>query len=58
MSTSLVLFKIYAVRMMKEALHSREKGVKVGGALIKTVRFADDQAMVAEQSIMEKTNSV
>ena len=58
-----VLFNIYAKAMMKEALHSLEKGVKVGGVLIKAVRFADDQAMVAGtekglQSIMEETNRV
>ena len=58
---SSVLFNIYAEAMMKEALHSLEEGVKVGGVRIKTVKFADDQAMVAGtkkrlQSIMEETN--
>ena len=58
-----VLFKSYAEAMMKEALHLLEEGVKVGGVLIKTVRFADDQAMVAGtekglQSIMKETNRV
>ena len=42
-----VLFNIYAEAMMKEALHSLEEGVEVEKALIKAVRFADDQAMVA-----------
>ena len=58
-----VLFNIYAEAMMKEALHSLEEGVKVGGVLIKAVRFADDQAMAVGtekglQSIMEETNRV
>ena len=49
--------------MMKEALHLLEEEVKVGGVLIKAVRFADDQAIVAGtekglQSFMEKTNRV
>ena len=57
------LFNIYAETMMKEALHSLEEEVKVGGVLIKAVRFAGDQAMVAGtekelQSIMEETNRV
>ena len=60
---SLVLFNIYAKKMMKETLHSLEEGVKVGGVLIKAVKFANDQAMVAGtekrlQSIMEEMNRV
>ena len=42
-----VLFNLYAEAMMKKALHFLEEGVKVEGVLIKTVKFADDQAMVA-----------
>ena len=54
-----VLFNNYAKAMMKEALHSVEGRVKIGRVLIKAVRFADDQAMVAGtkkglQSILEK----
>ena len=60
---SLVLFNTYAKAMMKKALHSLEERVKVVGVLIKEVRFAYDQAMVAGtekglQSIMEETNRV
>ena len=56
---SSALFNIYVEAMMKKALHLLEEGVKVGGVLIKAVRFADDQAMVAGtekglQSIMEE----
>ena len=32
---------------MKEAMEDINEGVKVGGELLKDVRFADDQAMVA-----------
>ena len=41
-----LLFSIYAEMMMKEAMESSEDGVKVGGELIRDVRFADDQGMV------------
>ena len=33
--------------LVREALQNSEEGVKVGGKLIKALRFADDQAMVA-----------
>ena len=42
-----LLFSIYAEMMMKEAMEDIIEGVKVGGELLKDVRFADDQAMVA-----------
>jgi hypothetical protein len=42
-----LLFSIYAEMMMKEAMEDINEGVKVGGELLKDVRFADDQAMVA-----------
>ena len=42
-----VLFNIYAESMLREALDSSVAGVKVGGQLIKSVRFADDKAIVA-----------
>ena len=42
-----LLFSIYAEMMMKEAMEDITEGVKVGGELLKDVRFADDQAMVA-----------
>lgn len=42
-----LLFSIYAEMMMIEAMENIEAGVRVGGELVKDVRFADDQAMVA-----------
>ena len=42
-----LLFSIYAEAMMLEAREGIEKGVRVGGKVVKDVRFADDQGMVA-----------
>ena len=42
-----LLFSIYAEEMMLEAMVEIEEGVRVGGELIKDVRFADDEGMVA-----------
>ena len=42
-----LLFSIYAEMMMKEALENVEEGIWVGGELIKDVKYADDQRMVA-----------
>jgi hypothetical protein len=42
-----VLFSIYPEMMMVEAMQGIVEGVKVGGMLLKDVRFADDQGMVA-----------
>src|SRR6476661_703462 len=42
-----VLFSIYTEMMMKEALENVEEGIRVGGELIKDVKYADDQGMVA-----------
>ena len=60
-SLSPLLFSIYAERMMVEALDGVDEGVKVGGSLLKDIRFADDQGMVAEterglQIIMNRLN--
>ena len=41
-----VLFNIYAEAMMKESLEDLEDGIKVGGEIVKTIRFADDKAVV------------
>src|SRR6218665_661862 len=46
-SLSPILFNLYIEELVREALHDLEEGVKVGGKLIKALRFADDQAMVA-----------
>jgi hypothetical protein len=37
--------------MMVEAMEEMEEGVKVGGRLLKDVRFADDQGMVADSEL-------
>ena len=48
---------------MVEALDGVDEGVKVGGSLLKDIRFADDQCMVADteqgtQSIMNRLKDV
>src|SRR6218665_1727726 len=42
-----ILFLIYSEMMMIDAMEEIEEGTKVGGKLMKDVRFADDQGMVA-----------
>ena len=42
-----LLFTLYMEMMMIEAMEDVEEGVKIGGQLLKDVRFADDQGMVA-----------
>ena len=42
-----ILFNLYIVELVREALQDSEEGGKVGGKLIKALRFADDQVMVA-----------
>ena len=58
-----LLFSIYVERMMVEALDDVGEGVKVGGSLLKDIRFADDQGMVAEteqglQNIMDRLHDI
>ena len=55
-------FNIYAEAMMMEAMEDIDEGIKVGGKLIKDVRFPDDQNMIANsesglQKIMNGLNS-
>src|ERR1043165_4914434 len=57
-----LLFNIYAEAMMEEAMEGIEEGIKIGGKLLKDVRFADDQGMVAGsedglQKIMDGLNA-
>src|SRR6478609_6471526 len=57
-----LLFSIYAEIMMKEALENVEEGIRVGGELIKDVKYADDQGMVVNteaglQSLMDSLNT-
>jgi hypothetical protein len=42
-----LLFNIYAEAMMMGAMEGTEEGIKSGGNLLKDVRFADDQGMIA-----------
>ena len=54
-----LLFSIYVEAMMIKAMEDIDEGVKVGGKLLKDIRFADDQAMVTDpekglQEIMDK----
>ena len=54
-----LLFSIYVEAMMIEAMEDIDEGVKVGGKLLKYIRFADDEAMVADsekglQEILDK----
>jgi len=42
-----LLFNLYIQYVVNEALEDIQEGVKVGGVLIPTIRFADDQAMAS-----------
>src|SRR6218665_1473626 len=42
-----LLFNIYIEELIRKALEDTEEGIKVGGKIIKALRFADDQAMLA-----------
>ena len=55
-----LLFNIYAEEMMLEAMEGVEDGVKIGGKLLKDVRFADDQGMIAgsESGLQETMNAL
>jgi len=55
-----LLFLIYAESMMIEAMDEIEEGVRVGGELLKDVRFADDQGMVAntEEGLQKLMNGL
>ena len=57
-----LLFNLYAEAMMTDAMDEVEEGIKVGGKLLKDVRFADDQGMIAGterglQKIMDSLNT-
>src|SRR6478609_8966423 len=57
-----LLFSIYAEMTMKDALEHVEVRIRVGGELIKDVKYADDQGMVANtkaglQSLMDSLNT-
>src|ERR1700733_2159742 len=49
--------------LIREALQDTEEGIKVGGKMIKALRFADDQAMLANkeedlQHMMDELNRI
>ena len=46
-----LLFSIYTEMMMIEGLEDIEEGVKVGGRLMKEIRFADDQGMKSSTEV-------
>ena len=46
-SLSPILFNIYYEAMLRDALRGVKEGIRVGGHLIKTACFADDQATLA-----------
>ena len=58
-----LLFNLYDEAMMREATADVDIGVKVGGYLVKSVRFADDKAVMARsvrglQELMDNINRV
>ena len=57
-----LLFTVNAETMMKEARNKIEEGIKVGGKLVRDVRFYDDQGKVCWhrgglQNIMDSLNA-
>ena len=46
-SLSPILVNIYFETILRDALSGVNEGIRVGGYLIKTLRFADDQATLA-----------
>src|SRR6476469_4591115 len=57
-----LLFSIYSEMMMNEAFENVEEGIRVGGELIKDVKYEDDQEMVANmeaglQSLLDSLNT-
>ena len=58
-----ILFNIYIEEVTRETLEEMTEGIKVGGKLIKALRFADDQAMMAGsqeglQKMMDRLNRI
>lgn len=46
-SLSPILFNINIEEIVREALEEVNEGIKMGGKLVKALKFADDQAMLA-----------
>ena len=58
-----ILFSLYAEKMMFEAFDDCELGIRIGGSRTRDVRFADDQAMIANneaelQEIIDRLNTL
>src|SRR5688572_26839360 len=58
-----ILFNIYIEEIIRETLEDMEEGIKVGGRMVKALRFADDQAMMASsqeglQRMMDRLNTI
>ena len=58
-----ILFNIYIEEIVRESLDEMNEGIKVGGKLVKALRFADDQAMLAQnqgglQRMMDRLNMI
>lgn len=58
-----LLFNIYIEEVIRETMEGLDRGVKVGGQLIPALRFADDQAMIADsqktlQELMDRLAAV
>jgi retron-type reverse transcriptase len=58
-----ILFNIYIEEVIRETLEEVNEGIKVGGRIIKALRFADDQAMMAGsqgglQKMIDKLNRI
>jgi len=58
-----LLFNLYDEVMMSEATTDEDNGVKVGGCLVNSVRFADDKAITTKsvkrlQELMDNINRV
>ena len=45
-----LLFNIYAETLIRDAFMEEDDGITVGGNLIQSIRFADDQAVTADSS--------
>src|SRR5688572_20798489 len=55
-----ILFNIYIELIVREALEEMNEGVKMGGRLIKALRFADDSAHSQKglQRLIDRLNTI
>ena len=45
-----LIFNVFAEKMVRGAWEELEAGLKVGGMMFKSVRFADDQALISQSA--------